>query len=173
MSKLTLVEGAAPDTPSTNKVAVYAKADGKAYIKDDTGTETDLTAGAAGGDTHPITDITAIVKGTTDTTKTFKLDVGNQTAGVTGELASTFTTAKTLILPDAADTLIGKATTDTLTNKTIDGTDNTLIVGSSNTLGAAPSRIELKGLIGPPDGLYVSLRTTGSTWSWIPIVDAP
>lgn len=44
---LTLDEIAAPGTPSAGKVAIYPKTDGKLYIKDDTGTETDLTS--AGG----------------------------------------------------------------------------------------------------------------------------
>lgn len=53
---LTVPEMAAPSTPASGKVAVYAKSDGKLYIKDDAGTETDLTAtggaptGSAGGD---------------------------------------------------------------------------------------------------------------------------
>jgi hypothetical protein len=42
-----VMEIAAPSTPSTGKVAVYAKTDGKLYIKDDAGTETDLTTGGA------------------------------------------------------------------------------------------------------------------------------
>jgi hypothetical protein len=40
-------EVAAPATPSVGRVVVYAKTDGRLYIKDDTGTETDLTGGAA------------------------------------------------------------------------------------------------------------------------------
>jgi hypothetical protein len=51
---LTVPEMAAPSTPGANKVAIYAKADGKLYIKDDAGTETDLTAtgsGTIGGST--------------------------------------------------------------------------------------------------------------------------
>lgn len=39
MSQVILTEGAAPATPSANKVTVYAKADGKLYFKDDAGTE--------------------------------------------------------------------------------------------------------------------------------------
>ena len=39
MSRLTFAEGAAAATPSTNKVVIYAKADGKMYYKDDAGTE--------------------------------------------------------------------------------------------------------------------------------------
>lgn len=41
---ITVPEMAAPSTPASNKVAIYAKSDGKLYIKDDAGTETDLTA---------------------------------------------------------------------------------------------------------------------------------
>jgi hypothetical protein len=39
MAKLLLAEGAAPDTPASGKIAVYAKTDGKLYWKDDAGTE--------------------------------------------------------------------------------------------------------------------------------------
>ena len=42
---LNFAEVAAPATPSAASVIVYAKADGKLYIKDDAGTETDLTQG--------------------------------------------------------------------------------------------------------------------------------
>lgn len=42
----------APATPATGKVVIYAKSDGKLYIKDDTGTETDLTA--AGSPSFPL-----------------------------------------------------------------------------------------------------------------------
>lgn len=64
---LEVTEIAAPSTPSTGKVAVYAKTDGKLYIKDDAGTETDLTSG--GGSSLPVTDTTAVVKGSVDPTK--------------------------------------------------------------------------------------------------------
>lgn len=46
---LIVDEVAAPGTPGAGKVAVYAKSDGKLYIKDDAGTETDLTATGSGG----------------------------------------------------------------------------------------------------------------------------
>lgn len=39
MSQIIIAEGAAPSTPATGAVAVYAKADGRLYIKDDTGAE--------------------------------------------------------------------------------------------------------------------------------------
>lgn len=44
MSKIILSEVAEQDTPSSGKVALYAKADGTLYIKDDAGVETQLAA---------------------------------------------------------------------------------------------------------------------------------
>lgn len=43
----TVPEMAAPGTPTAGKVVVYAKTDGKLYIKDDAGAETDLTSTGA------------------------------------------------------------------------------------------------------------------------------
>lgn len=50
---ITVPEIAAPSTPASGNVAVYAKSDGKLYIKDDAGTETDLAGGGGsiGGST--------------------------------------------------------------------------------------------------------------------------
>lgn len=45
---ITVPEIAAPSTPATAKVVIYAKSDGKLYIKDDAGTETDLTSAGSG-----------------------------------------------------------------------------------------------------------------------------
>jgi hypothetical protein len=39
----------APATPAAGWVRIYAKVDGKVYIKDETGLETDITTAAAGG----------------------------------------------------------------------------------------------------------------------------
>lgn len=50
--KVQFSEETAPATPSAGQAVVYVKADGKLYLKDDAGTETDLTAtGAGSGDT--------------------------------------------------------------------------------------------------------------------------
>src|SRR6185369_2410232 len=57
----------------------------------------------------------------TDTSVQFK------NVSITGDLSWSPTVSnKTLLLPDATDTLVGQATTDTLTNKTINATNNTI-----------------------------------------------
>ena len=47
--KLLFDEGAAPSTPASTNVAVYAKSDGLMYSKDDAGTETLMSSGLAAG----------------------------------------------------------------------------------------------------------------------------
>lgn len=65
---IRLIEAAAPGTPPTGMVYVYVKADGKIYIKDDAGTETDLTSATGGPATQldangTTLDVDAIVDG--------------------------------------------------------------------------------------------------------------
>lgn len=82
----------------------------------------------------PVVDSTSIAKGSVDATKEVRFEVDGNTTGIIGVLATAFTTAKTITFPDATDTLIGKATTDIMTNKSYnaDGTGNVLTnVGSS------------------------------------------
>lgn len=49
---LIFEEGAAPATPASGEVVLYAKTDGSLYQKDDAGTETGLAGGGGGGITH-------------------------------------------------------------------------------------------------------------------------
>lgn len=46
MSNIRLAEAAAPSTPASGKVVIYAKTDGLVYGKDDAGTETQLSNGS-------------------------------------------------------------------------------------------------------------------------------
>jgi len=83
--------------------------------------DTSIVADLSTGQTltnKKLSDSTTTIVDVTDATKAIKFDVAG-TTGVTGTIATAFTTAKTLTLPDATDTLVGKATTDTLTNKTL------------------------------------------------------
>jgi hypothetical protein len=50
--KVILAEGAAPATPSSGQVKIYAKSDGLAYSKDDAGAETLMSSGAGATTDH-------------------------------------------------------------------------------------------------------------------------
>ena len=67
-----------------------------------------------------LTDDTVIFGSTGALTKTCGFDLSGATAATKTTFAVSQTVARTITFPDAADTLVGKATTDTFTNKTID-----------------------------------------------------
>lgn len=82
-------------------------------------------------------DSTVAFVDTVDPTKRIKFDAAG-TTGTTTTLAGTQTANRTLSLPDATDTLVGKATTDVLTNKSIDATTNTISnIANANIAAAA------------------------------------
>jgi len=101
----------------------------------------------------PVADTQTIVKGSADATKLLRFEVDGNTTGITGVVSTSFTTAKTLTLPDATDTLVGKATTDTFTNKTFDanGTGNSITnienADISATAAIAYSKLNLSSSI--------------------------
>ena len=66
------------------------------------------------------------IEDATDNTKVLDVSLSGATTGTTTDLTFSQTANRTITFPDASTTLVGTATTDTLTNKTIDGDNNTI-----------------------------------------------
>ena len=88
----------------------------------------DTWAVPPGGSSLPVPDTTSIAEGSIDATKEVRFEVDGNTTGIIGVIATIFTTAKTVTLPNVTDTLMGKTTTDVMTNKSyaLGGTGNVL-----------------------------------------------
>jgi hypothetical protein len=101
-----------------------------------------------------------------DETKRLMFNASGGTTNTRTMLSSTQTVDRTISLPDATDTLVGKATTDTLTNKTLTSpTLTTPILGtpSSGTLSSCTGLPISTGVSGLGTGIATALAiNTGS-----------
>lgn len=97
--------------------------DGSTIKLDQGGNHTQITSNSPSGDiTLTLPDATAGVVGAEhggDATKVVKFTSDGATTAKALTLDTNHTDDRTLTLPDATDTLVGRATTDTLTNKTL------------------------------------------------------
>jgi hypothetical protein len=97
-----------------------------------------------------------------DDTIKIRLDAGGST-GTSTIIAASQTGNRTLNLPDANDTLVGKATTDTFTNKTISQNDNTLSGYTARAVITADSSGNLGNGVAPGSSGNV-LTSDGTDW---------
>lgn len=158
-------------TSSNQEVVLIAKRvgtsiffrNGQAFSANSTGTFADVGS---------VTDTSFIINDSSDPTKQIAFDAAG-TTGTKTTLLSSQTVNRTLTLPNATDTLVGKTTTDVLLNKSIAYTsaDNSTLTGSSQTVPATSNGIirltnsgliSISGIVASNDWQYLIIENQTS-----------
>jgi hypothetical protein len=97
-----------------------------------------------------------------DTTRGFAFLADNGTTGTKTTISAAQTADRTVTLPNATDTIVARATTDTLTNKTITGATNTV---DATAIRSATTAVATNASTAPTSGqLLTATSSTNATW---------
>jgi len=150
---------------AVNQVTIENSATGNAVHITATGTDASvglhLAAKGASGYVN--------VQDSVDATKRLMFNASGGTTNTRTMLSSTQTVDRTISLPDATDTLVGKATTDTLTNKTL--TSPTLTLAGVGIATSASTNLNILGSTTTVSSLRIipgtapTSPTNGDVWS--------
>lgn len=113
---------------------IYKNSSATRFAAGDLGSETDLvgTTTTQTLTNKNLSDTTVVFVDVADATKQIKIDAAG-TTGTATTILSSQTTNKTITLPDATDTLVGKSTTDLLNNKQLVDTTTAIVDNVDNT----------------------------------------
>ena len=154
----------------TGSVSTYASTNPiSGYVLTATGVSTATwQAAAAGGPTFP--DNTFSIYDSADNTKQIQFDAAGTTSTKT-TITSSQTVNRVLTLPDLTDTLIGRSTTDTLTNKGItDASNNVIARGLWN--GSGTGSVSSYTAAAPTTGQILA-ATNSTTMTWQSLILTP
>lgn len=109
-----------------------------------------------------LSDLTTFVINSTDATKRLTFSLGGASASTLLTLSTNQTVNNTLTFPNITDTIVTKSSTDTLLNKTIQGTTNIVDANNLKTTGAS---VNISGAAPPSTGQTLK-ATSATTATW-------
>lgn len=135
------------DASAVNHINIENEATGSGPIISAVGDDANIDLNLNGKATGNVN-----VRDGTDVTKALDFELSGATTSTKTTITASQTANRTITLPDATDTLIGKATTDTLTNKTFD----------ANGTGNSISNIDVADLANGTDGELITWDASGA-----------